>query len=160
MKIIVAQSAVARQPDLDAPVEALVAALEAAGHQVQRLDLPTIESAEQALSTIASYRLLGTNQWTDALICLDAVAAVLSNERKFVWLLDSTFLEVDEATRSELDDPATAYIANVLRAGLDEAQGRFAPARSASGALKAGALRDFKFLEAGKWGPLFKALRR
>lgn len=159
MKIMVAQSAVARRPDLDAHVEALIAALETAGHNVQRMDLPTIENAQQALSTLASYRLLGTNQWADALICLDAVAAVLSNERKFVWLLDDGFLDADGAIPSELGVGAGDYVANVLSGGLNEAQARFAASREAFRALKTAAL-DSRLLRPGQWAPLLKALGR
>lgn len=147
MKIIVAQSFVGRCPTLGGYVEALCEVLSSAQHEVQRLDLPGTASAADALSTVASYRLLSTTEWADAIICLDTLVAVLPHSRKIVWLLDDALLNQAEQGGADTTAPEREYLANVVRAALEEAQMRFAPSRFAMKKMKAMGLKKVELLQ-------------
>lgn len=146
MKIIVAQSFVGGGPTLGGYVEALCEVLSSAEHDVQRLDLPATASADDALPTVASYRLLSTTEWADAIICLDTLVAVLPHSRKIVWLLEDVLLS--QADKGGADPtPECEYLANVVRAALDEAEMRFAPSRLAMKKMKAMGLKKVELLQ-------------
>jgi len=134
---MVAQCTAAALPGGDYYRAALCAALEAEGHKVQQLDLPSIASPGRALNNLASLRLLGTELTADALICLDPVAAVLQHSCKIVILLDDSYLASDRvALRCE--QPADRhYIANVLQSALGEADHIFTLSHFASQSLRA-----------------------
>jgi len=137
MKIIVAHSTAADLVSFPAYRDALCALLEGAGHKTQLLDLPSIAAPCRALTNIASYRLLSTAETADALICLDAVAAVLRHSCKLVLMLDDTYLAADrmQLPHERLSD--RGYIANVLQAALREADTVFTLSRFASEGLRA-----------------------
>lgn len=119
MKVIIARCASDPAQSLEGREE-LVDVLQAEGHQTQLLDLPPIGSELQALTNLASLRLLPVEQSCDALICLDATATVLQHARKIVWLLDDSGAN-DEAPAKEALFAEDAYRKRVLRAALEEA---------------------------------------
>ena len=137
MKIIVAYSTAAGLATFPAYRDALCALLEGAGHKTQLLDLPSIAAPRRALTNIASYRLLSTTETADAIICLDAVTAVLRHPRKLILLLDDAYLAGDRAQLPHAGPSERSYIANVLRAALAEADNIFTLSRFASEGLRA-----------------------
>lgn len=137
MKIIVAQSTVGMNAGVQCYGDALCAALEAEGHRTQRLDLPSIAAPERALTNLASFRLLGTEFTADALICLDAVAAVLRHRRKLVVMLDDAYLAADSAQLIHECDSERHFIANILRGAVGEADHIFTFSQFASKRLRA-----------------------
>lgn len=137
MKVIVAHSTAAGIAGFESHRDALCRLLEGAGHKTQCLDLPSIAAPGRALTNIASYRLLSTAETADAIICLDAIAAVLRHSRKLVLVLDDAYLAADrlQLPRERMSD--RSYIANVLQASLGEANNIFTLSRFASERLRA-----------------------
>jgi len=169
MKVIVARCATVEQGDLQALFERLHEFLQAHDMQVQQLDLPPLEQDCGRLRQLVSYRLLSLAGAADALLCLDAYAAVLRHPRKCVWLLGGS---VDIAGSSG----GTSFTPNVLRASVHEASELFAPSAVAQ-QLRATGWKYVKELDpaalqnkrrsltrssgrrADSWAPLLQALR-
>ncbi len=137
MKIIVAHSTATELASFAGYREMLCECLEGAGHKTQLLDLPSIAAPYRALTNIASYRLLSTAETADAIICLDAVAAVLRHTKKLVLLLDDAYLAADRIQLPHERTSERGYIANVLQASLGEANTIFTVSRFASNRLNA-----------------------
>lgn len=137
MKIIVAQSTAGTLPSAIFYRESICAILEAAGHKTQLLDLPSIAAPSRALTNIASLRLLETALTADALICLDAVAAVLRHPRKMVVMLDDAYLASDRVQLPHEKAAERRFIANILRGALGEADQIFTLSRFALDSLRA-----------------------
>lgn len=99
------------------------------GHPVERLDLPPLTVDHRALANIASYRLLGAATLADILICLDAVASTIPHPRKFLWLLDDSYLDPGRVSAKGNNHRDLTFLANVLRSAIDEAEAIFSPSR-------------------------------
>lgn len=136
MRIIIASTGA--PAGVAARKEALDAFLTGEGHKTQILDLPPISAPGRTLTNVASLRLMGTES-ADVLICLDAAASILHHPRKLVWLLDDSYLCADGAGEA-------TYLANVLRAAVEEAAAIFAPSRAALEKLHAVQLDRAKLL--------------
>lgn len=120
MKVIVARCADVERDDFQLLSEKLHEFLKGNGMAVQQLDLPPLDEDHGGLRSLVSYRLLPLAGMADALLCLDAHAAVLRHPRKCLWLLAAA----DAIAVSPRND---SFVANVLRAGVHEASELFAP---------------------------------
>ncbi|MCY7397913.1 MAG: hypothetical protein LH466_03620 [Sphingomonas bacterium] len=147
MKIIVAYSTAGDLASFSGYRDALCALLEGAGHKVELLDLPSIAAPRRARTNIASYRLLRTAESADAIICLDAVAAVLRHPRKLILLLDDAYLDGDRVQLPQERPSERGYIANVLQAALEEAVNIFTLSRFASEGLRALSIERAQILQ-------------
>ena len=119
MKIIVAQSGAAKKCDIQSISSRLLELL-GRGYAVQPLDLPPLDGPEDQLRSLACYRLLPLADMSDALLCLDANAAVLRHPRKVVWLLEG--MENVAGLKA-----SGTFTSNLLRASIFEATAIFAP---------------------------------
>lgn len=135
MKIIVAGTSTGNHTGRKGYVEALCNWLDAQGHQVQPLDLPAIDAPGHLLTNIASYRLMNLEASTDALICVDAGAAILRHSRKLVWLLDRIPFGQVRTDPGQNDAFDRSYGSKVFDAAIAEADALFAPTRFALQAL-------------------------
>jgi hypothetical protein len=138
MKVMIARCPAAHGQASLTGQRALGDLLRQGGHQVQFLDLPAIGSGMEALTNIASHRLLNLSG-CDVLLCLDRVAAVLRHGRKFACLLDR---------RPELDGPEADFLGKLLNSALGEAQSVPAPAKRTKKPATSG----------GEWAPLLRRL--
>lgn len=159
MKIIVAYSTATDLASFSGYRDALCAMLEGAGHKTQLLDLPSIAAPGRALTNIASYRLLNTAETADAIICLDAVAAVLRHPCKLLVLLDDAYLGGDRVQLIQERPSERSYIANVLQSALAEADNIFTLSRFASEALRALSIERTETLQPNFSPPQFHYLR-
>lgn len=139
MKIIVAHCPAAHGGSDLAQHEKLVDLLEHKGHKVQLLDLPAIGSGIEALTNIASHRLLSLAS-CDVLVCLDPIATVLRHDRKIVWRSRERDVSAD--------DPSSLYLANLLQSAVEEASAVCSPSQRKGSSSKG----------SGVWSPLLKAI--